>query len=322
MPALKIIPFDELMSHQSEIEWLVEGLIPIATTGFIAGRYASGKSWITQDLVLSLATGKPWLDYFSVKQGTVLVIDEENAQPLLTTRFSKLLKGRGIKTHKLPIFYSVKSRMNFSPDKNGRVDATYTSLLEWCDKHAPSVIICDSLTRVHRNNEDKSSEMSQVFANIDKVVQRFKCTVMLTHHAGHNGDRMKGTIDIYNASDWTIFVNKTGKAPKELITVTQDKGRWDKEIDPFKVVMNGSEDSFRVLYSGSTSDKNALDKESQAIVTLLKRGPMERSECIEKSGIFKSTFDRRRKELYERGIINQTSSAGNIILSLLNGKHA
>lgn len=314
--SLKIQTFEHLMTTTEEVKWLIEGLIPKSGTGFIAGKFSSGKSWITQDLVLAIATGTKWLGHFPTDKGTVLVIDEENAQTLLKSRYDKLLKGRGVKSYKIPLHYSVKSRMNFSAGRDGKPSAIYTSLCKWCEQYKPALIVCDSLTRVHRNNEDKANEMSAVFRNVDEVVNRYNTTILFTHHAPHNGDRMRGSVDIYGFADWSIFVNKHGKAPKEYVTVAQDKGRWDREVEPFKVIMNGSDDSFRVLHAGVTTEKNALDKESQAIVSVLKDGPVERSECIEKSGIYKSTFDRRRVELIERGLVVEAKSGGKIMLAL------
>ena len=146
------------MKGSPEIEWAIDGIAPSVGMGFIAGKFSVGKSWITQSLVLSIATGKKWLGHFPVKQGKVLVIDEENAQQLLTVRFHKLTKGMGIKDYNLPIFYAIKSRMNFSLDGKSQPSQAYNDLWEWSEKNKPVFILGDSLTRVHRSNEDKAYE--------------------------------------------------------------------------------------------------------------------------------------------------------------------
>lgn len=315
-PLLPILSFAELMAGPPSFEWLIEGIAPEVGIGFIAGKFATGKSWITQDLVLAIATGKKWLGHFTVKQGPVLVIDEENAHALLVSRFNSLLKGRKIKPDGIPIHYAIKTQMNFSPDRNGKPSPIFTELHEWVSTHRPVLIVADSLTRTHRSNEDKAGEMSAMFANVTSLCTEFNCVALFTHHAPHNVKRMRGSVDLYGVADWSLFVDKSGKSPNEKITITHDKARWDKEIDPFKVKFESDEkaETFRVIYDGE--EEEALDEDHEKILSILKAKPLTRQDAIRKSGLPKTTFDRKKNELVEKVLIEERKSGNKKVLAL------
>lgn len=313
---LEILSFKQVLALPDTFNWLIDGIAPEIGTGFIAGRFSVGKSWLTQSLVLSVATGKKWLGKFPVKQGQVLVIDEENAQPLITQRMKQLCAGMGINPKvDIPISYAIKQRMNFSVDSKGRPSKSYDDLCRWSQKNNPVMIISDSLTRVHTNNEDRSYEMRPVFENIDKFCQKFKTVSIFTHHSGHDGDRMRGTVDIYGASDWSLFVKRSGDAKDMKLMVTQDRARWASAVDPFEVRMKQSPGSFRVVYNGK--NETELDRDSQSLLDLIhKHGELENNILMGKSKFSQATFYRLRKTLLDREYICIDKSSGHSIISL------
>lgn len=314
---LEIISFKQLLSLPDTFEWLIEGIAPEIGTGFIAGQFGLGKSWLMQSLVLSIASGRKWLGKFPVKQGAVLMIDEENAQPLITKRMKELCEGMGISKKEidaLPIHYAIKQRMSFSLTKDNKPTRSYNELCEWSDKHKPVVVMSDSLTRVHSNNEDKSYEMKPVFENIDKYCQRFQTSALFAHHAGHNGDRMRGSVDIYGACDWSLFVKREGKASELKMLVSQDKSRWAKAIDPFSVKMKSIPGSFKILYDGKNDQE--LDNKSQSVIDALKHGPMDLEKLLIKSNVSQATYYRLINILEERELIVRVKNGRNVTISL------
>lgn len=316
---LKIISFKELLSLPDTFNWLIDGIAPEIGIGFIAGRYSVGKSWLTQSLVLSIATGRKWLGKFPVKQGRVLMIDEENAQPLITLRMKQLCAGMGISKKQcadLPISYAIKQRMNFSLGRTGKPSASYNDLCEWSEKHKPVAVFCDSLTRVHTNNEDKSYEMRPVFENIDKYCQQFNTVAIYAHHAGHDGDRMRGTVDLYGASDWSLFVKRKGDADNMTMTITQDKARWAAAINPFEVKMKSSADSFRIVYNGKNDLE--IDADGQKLIDVLGKagGSLDMEKLKKRVGYSQATLYRVRISLLEKRVIDVKKNGHGSVVSL------
>lgn len=75
--------------------WLVKGILTQASCGFFAGEPKSFKSWSALDLVLSVATGAPFLNAFDViEPGPVLYIQEEDPLPTLKDRLGKMVPGK------------------------------------------------------------------------------------------------------------------------------------------------------------------------------------------------------------------------------------
>lgn len=56
-----------------------------------------GKSWLTLDLVPSVATGRRWLGTFDVVAGPVLLIDNELHPETLAKRLPAVAEARGIR---------------------------------------------------------------------------------------------------------------------------------------------------------------------------------------------------------------------------------
>lgn len=80
-----------LVKHLPPPEWLVRHVLTAGSVGFIAGQPKSYKSWSALDLALSVASGQPFLNYFTVEQpGPVLYIQEEDSGPAVKKRLNKI----------------------------------------------------------------------------------------------------------------------------------------------------------------------------------------------------------------------------------------
>jgi hypothetical protein len=76
-------------------QWLVKDVLAVGACGFIAGQPKTHKSWIGLDLMLSVASGIPFLDHFRVvRPGPVLYIQEEDSAPMVKGRMAKVWPGK------------------------------------------------------------------------------------------------------------------------------------------------------------------------------------------------------------------------------------
>ena len=88
------ITYEYLLANPpKEPEWLVDTLFPAGTVNVLAGDGGVGKSWLALHLSLCVATGYKFLGIFPVRQGKVLLIDEENLNVLIWQRLKKLAAG-------------------------------------------------------------------------------------------------------------------------------------------------------------------------------------------------------------------------------------
>jgi len=286
----KLIDLAHLTNGPTKVDWRVAPIIPPKSTGLLAGDSGVGKTWLTLGLALDVALGQDWLGQFPTRQGKVLIVDEENADLLLRVRLAALLKARGLKPEAIPIQFLIGIGVNFTPtkDNKGRVTASsgYTKLLRTIKQYQPALVIFDSLTRCHSSNENAAGEMSQVFANVKKLVNETNTSVLFTHHirkgsAGGNGDsgqRIRGSTDIRAFCDYTLMVDK---APDGVL-VTHDKSRWSVPVAPFGVKFESTEDQFDLVYDGAKAKVNLHDVWTW-VEGQLAEGQLSRAELLKRA---------------------------------------
>ncbi|MBC7819694.1 MAG: AAA family ATPase [Planctomycetaceae bacterium] len=86
-----------LADHAAMRPAVIDGLLRLGETANLIAAPKMGKSWLTLDLVLSVATGRRWLGAFDVVAGPVLLIDNELHPETLAKRLPTVAEARGIR---------------------------------------------------------------------------------------------------------------------------------------------------------------------------------------------------------------------------------
>lgn len=193
-----------LSSAKVKIPWLVEGLMPKEGVGILAGHPKIGKSWLTLDLAITASYGGLWLNKFQVQPGHVLYVDEESSNDMLGSRFHKLLKHKGLADAKIQ--FLLKEGFNFS------IQAKLDELRQVASLLHPSLMIFDSLNRVHRANENSASEMGEVFRKVSALSKEFGCFILFTDHLPHGQERFRGSTDKEAFVDTGFLASKIGNS--------------------------------------------------------------------------------------------------------------
>jgi RecA-family ATPase len=211
-----IKPFNQFMIGPTEIEWLVQGIIPVFTAGIMAGDSGVGKTWLVLYLALCIAVGIPWFGQFDVKQGSVVLVDFENHEILLRNRLMYMLKPLELSAiQEIPLFFLVGEPINLSPaNKHGEdfgISISLEKLMRSVQTIEPNLVIFDSLTRFHSSNENSSNEMSEVFNNVKLFMQETNTACLFTHHTrksnfGPKKDMIRGSTDIRAFFDYTFII--------------------------------------------------------------------------------------------------------------------
>jgi len=225
----KLTSYNELMAKPLKpAEWVLEGLIPKVGVSLLAGDGGIGKSWLALHLAQCIASGNKFLGTFPVTQGKVLIIDEENHETLIRERCEKLHLGTPIINRDLNIHISANTGINID-DAND-----FEWLMKTVKEICPTLVIIDSLIRVHTKDENSANEMQEVLHQAKRLAEDGNTSVLFTHHTskpyqGRQRTSVRGSTDIRNFVDSVLFVYKKGQHK----VVEHDKSRWGTPIKPF-----------------------------------------------------------------------------------------
>ena len=246
------------MAYQyPKTNYLVERLIPSGAITILSGQSKSYKTYALLDIAIAVASHKQVFQHFNTTQANVLIINEEDGERLLQLRFKQL----GIeKEVGLPIHISALTDFKLEDDQVERTIA-------FCKTNKITLVIIDSLIRVHGADENSAKEMSKVFSQLRKFTKADIAVLVTQHHrkpSQHStggANEMRGSTDILAAVDSHIGVKRDTKDPT-LLTFTQGKQRFDIEYEPFRVKAHISDVGFKFEFL----DKGRRASDDQEVV--------------------------------------------------------
>lgn len=254
---LSALTLVELLSQASpEIQWQVQDLLPVEGVAILAGPPGCGKTWMLADLAIELSRGGLWMGRFLTRRGAVLCIDEESPTGLLPIRYRRLLLAKSLGTESADMHFC--NGQGFSFSRSGDV----ARLRDVLERIKPSLVIVDSLIRVHSAEENSASEMSAIFAVVKALARDFHCAFLFADHMrkGKPGDTgldqmVRGSTDKAAFVDTLLVVTKTEVG----LVVEHAKSRFAEAVPGFVVALEDPEPgATSVTYIG---DARALKQE-------------------------------------------------------------
>lgn len=237
---LKLESYAGLMGSMSSIPgWLVPGFWMRNSHGIVAGEPKSFKSTLAQDLMFSLASGKPFLNQFPVEQqGPVLYVQNENADWILRDRFEKLAKARqevGRVTHRsglqvefardLPIHFV--NQQGFSLNDSAQKKA----LEEIIEQLRPVMVVFDPLYLMFEGDVNSAKDLNPVLNWMLTMKNEMNTSVMVIHHYNkgkdenkRGGQRMLGSTTLHGwiESAWYLKVNEAEGGGSDMNTASAE----------------------------------------------------------------------------------------------------
>ena len=204
MPKPLFVPLGDLEFKAPE--WLIDGLLEANTFSVCFGAPAAGKTFLTLDMALCIATGKDFHTH-AVRQGPVFYIAGEGHNGF-ARRAAAWSKANDIPLQGVPFFKS--SRAVIITDDSSVAELIDT-IDEMVQKHGePQLIVIDTLARsMGAADENSTKEMGAAIRAIDECRDAYDCTVLAVHHTGHgNKDRARGSSALLGAVDAEFMVDK------------------------------------------------------------------------------------------------------------------
>lgn len=219
----------DLEIEPEEARWLIRGLWGRAAIGLIGGAPKSCKSWLGLEMAVCVASGSRALGHFPADvTGPALVYLAEDSQPQIRARVEALCRHRGldIKALDLHVVTVPLLRIDLARDQE-RLAATIERL-------APRIVLLDPLVRLHRLDENSSSEISGLLGYVRDLQRRFDVAVVIVHHASKKsraqpGQALRGSSDLHAIGDSNAYVARRGE--RLVLTLEHRAARSPEPIE-------------------------------------------------------------------------------------------
>ena len=272
--AYTIITAEEASSmNVPDVEWIVEGFLPLSFKAILSGTTGSNKSYASMELGMRVADANEdgsseFLSYKIPRPLKVLYIDVEVGQDEMLRRFQRLEKSIG---------FTEKQNFAMISIKESFVDA-WSTIKDATVQIKPDLVIIDNLYSSSDKNMSKQQELKPVLKNIDELMEVTGVTPLLIHHfnkatgeIGMEIDRMQGASTLQNWAEYIILLSKTNVQDLRLMKVAKSRGtaqseevygiRWDSKT--FTLKMAGIIDDYQRFLKSENSIRqweSVLDK--------------------------------------------------------------
>ncbi len=222
--------------------WLVEGLMTRGTLTVLGAKPGVGKTWLSGDLALAVALGRPFLGHHVPSPGRVLYLDAENGEHLALRRLRQL----GARPDQLG------DRLRYSTEPVVLTQGPDVArLLVTFQEHRPDLVIVDTLASHAPAAESDTESMAGFLADVWAAARTGDAALLLLHHLrkGLQGsgkddplDSFRGAGHLLGAADraWILEPLSPGQ-PKFILRDV--KPREFPCADPARVAVVDDEDS-------------------------------------------------------------------------------
>ena len=172
---------------------VIHGLLREGETMNVIASPKTGKSWLTIDLALSVATGRPWLGRFQTVRGDVLIIDNELHPETSSHRIPRVAEARGLTLADIGDCVAVdnlRGRLQSLLDLGPYFDAIEPGRFK--------VIVLDAFYRFMPvgGDENDNGTMANIYNVIDSYADRLGCSFVLIHHSTKGSQSGKSVTDV------------------------------------------------------------------------------------------------------------------------------
>lgn len=211
---------DEALEPQPPQQYAIDKVCPIGGVSLWYGPPGSKKTFLAMDAAVSTALGEDWLA-FSVKQGPVLIVDEESGERRLKRRLGEIIRGHEA-GQGLPIAFTSLERFNLRDP----LDTAHLSRL--IETVQPVLVVIDALADVTPGaDENAVRDMQPALMALRELAERHQTAIIVLHHTAKAGN-YRGSTAIAGAVDLMLEIDsKPGSANVDCVTTKT------RDCDPF-----------------------------------------------------------------------------------------
>lgn len=300
--------------HVAPPEPLIDGYLSLNSLAILYGPPAAGKSLLTLDWAMSVATGSYWHGH-AVQRARVLYAVAEGASGM-AARFDAWRTRAQIYGDEP---FSELHWLLDAPNMYQRDAAA--AFTEYARHVAPEFIVLDTFARcIVGADENAAKDIGVVIGNLERLREATNATVLLAHHTPKSGDGMRGSTAIEGAVDTAIQI----KQVDGVVTITATKQKNSALQADRRLAIVGEGDSVILVpprlgvdvaletlpstHRRMLEDLNAID---------FGEG-VSSAQWQDSTSTPKSSFHRAAKQLAELGAINREKSGTRVTWILTN----
>lgn len=210
-------------------KWVIEGLLPEGLT-LLCGAPKAGKSWLTLDIALHVASGQPFWGH-KTTAGRVLLFALEDGQRRMKARLEALLDGRDDLYPALlyPCFA-------VPPLESGFAAGLDAQLAGFGGEEKVSLVIVDTLGKIRTASKlDGFQRDYEQLAELKKVADKHHVALIVVHHlrklwSADPFEQISGTNAILGASDAAFVLKRDGRTERNATLYFTSRDADDKEL--------------------------------------------------------------------------------------------
>jgi hypothetical protein len=306
MTMLPYLKATELEDKAKEASWLIDGLWGEEAVGILGGEPKCCKSFLSLDMAVAISSGQPCLGRYRVANpGLVLLYAAEDSPRIVKNRLIGVAAARGVSLAACDIQVITSERLRL--DQQSDIDA----LSETVAALRPRLLILDPFVRLHRIDENSSSEVAVILGNLRQMQKRHKTSILVVHHAKKSGGGMRagqalrGSSEFHAWGDSNLYMRRS--ASNQLSLSIEHRAAASRPGIPIALVEAGERLALEVQDAGEVVAAVKLTPAERIKQTLNGQpSPMSLSAIRDACGIRMATLCEVIKEQLEAGHVTRT----------------
>ena len=202
-----IIQLKEFLKQgDTEVEWVVDKLIPKGGITILAAKPKVGKTILTFNMAICVSVGQPFLGYETL-EGPVIIIQMEDTKSLIRTR---LYTMTGVED--LPIYLNNKL---FSLE--GNLD----ELKNIIEQIQPQLVIFDPMVfLLDVTDENNAMQIAKAMKPLRDLAIETNTAILIVHHhrkgVGNDEEAIRGSSAIFGSVDMAINIFKEANGTTKM----------------------------------------------------------------------------------------------------------
>jgi len=241
--------------------FLIDGIMPEKSLGWIYGAPGCGKSFIVLGIALSIAAGlDTWWGRKIHRSGPVVYISSEGVADM-KFRIRAWEIALGINADDIP-FYLIHQPMNFMKEEDKDKLLRTINKVVLTTGELPVLSVVDTVSRVLPGaDENLQKDMTLFIGACDEVKETFGCTVVGVHHSSRAGN-LRGSTVFDGAGDFVLGISREEGSEIGELYAKKIKAAPDgwKQYFKLRKVDLGDIGGHSSLYAEATDESNDADE--------------------------------------------------------------